>query len=152
MAEQVIEAGAAAQCTVQRSYMLNRKQVLMNDRVYWRGRRTQDVILSAIALITLSPRYAADRHRQPRCKPDFFSGACGTRRQDFQILQSSVAGKMSIVHKAIGRFRSVFIQCDECFLVDRIPDGFLNRFKSGCIRAVYLQCSAPEFVYLIGRG
>ncbi|MBP3646780.1 MAG: sugar transferase [Clostridia bacterium] len=35
--------------------MLNRKQVLMNDRVYWRGRRTQDVILSAIALITLSP-------------------------------------------------------------------------------------------------
>ena len=35
--------------------MLNRKQVLMKDRVYWRGRRTQDVILSAIALITLSP-------------------------------------------------------------------------------------------------
>ena len=55
MEEQVIEAGAAAQRTVQRSYMLNRKQVLMNDRVYWRGRRTQDVILSAIALITLSP-------------------------------------------------------------------------------------------------
>lgn len=55
MEEQVVEAGAAAQRTVQRSYMLNRKQVLMNDRVYWRGRRTQDVILSAIALITLSP-------------------------------------------------------------------------------------------------
>lgn len=55
MEEQVVEAGAAAQCTVQRSYMLNRKQVLMNDRVYWRGRRTQDVILAAIALIVLSP-------------------------------------------------------------------------------------------------
>jgi len=54
MEEQVLETCEAGQ-SVQRSYALNRKQVLMNDRHYWRGRRTQDVILSAIALIALSP-------------------------------------------------------------------------------------------------
>lgn len=40
---------------VLRTHQLNRKQVLMNARRYWRGRRIQDVVLSLLALIALAP-------------------------------------------------------------------------------------------------
>lgn len=34
---------------------INRKENLKNHKWYWIGRRTQDVILSLIALVVLSP-------------------------------------------------------------------------------------------------
>ena len=34
---------------------VNRKENLRNHRLYWIGRRTQDVILSSLALVVLSP-------------------------------------------------------------------------------------------------
>ena len=34
---------------------IDRKENLRDHRLYWIGRRTQDVILSAVALIVLSP-------------------------------------------------------------------------------------------------
>lgn len=51
---QTADGGISAQ-KVLRTHQLNRKQVLMNARRYWRGRRTQDVILSLLALIALAP-------------------------------------------------------------------------------------------------
>ena len=55
MEQPVVKNTGAEKRTVQRSYSLNRKQVLMNDRIYWRGRRTQDVLLSLLALIVFAP-------------------------------------------------------------------------------------------------
>ncbi|MBR6569337.1 MAG: sugar transferase [Clostridia bacterium] len=50
------EVEQTAQTTAfSRSYFLDRKTVLKEDRNYWRGRRTQDVILAALGLIVLSP-------------------------------------------------------------------------------------------------
>lgn len=34
---------------------VDRKENLRNHRLYWIGRRTQDVILSSLALVVLSP-------------------------------------------------------------------------------------------------
>ena len=34
---------------------VNRKENLRNHRLYWIGRRTQDIILSSVALVVLSP-------------------------------------------------------------------------------------------------
>lgn len=38
-----------------RAYILDRESVLYSGRFYWLGRRIQDVLFSAIALIVLSP-------------------------------------------------------------------------------------------------
>lgn len=55
MEQQTVASRIEETASVQRSYHLNRKRVLMSDRVYWRGRRSQDVILSLLALIVCAP-------------------------------------------------------------------------------------------------
>ena len=39
---------------------LNKKEVLNNKKLYWVGRRTQDIFFSGLALIVLSPIFAVD--------------------------------------------------------------------------------------------
>ena len=40
---------------MEKSVEINRKENLKNHKWYWIGRRTQDVILSSLALVVLSP-------------------------------------------------------------------------------------------------
>ena len=42
---------------------IDRKENLRNHRMYWIGRRTQDVILSSLALVVLSPVMLATARR-----------------------------------------------------------------------------------------
>ena len=40
---------------IEKPVVIDRKQNLREHRLYWVGRRTQDVVLSALALVVLSP-------------------------------------------------------------------------------------------------
>ena len=40
---------------IDKEFEVDRKENLRNHRLYWIGRRTQDVILSSLALVVLSP-------------------------------------------------------------------------------------------------
>ena len=44
-----------AAITIEKPVEINREQNLKDHRLYWIDRRTQDVILSALALVVLSP-------------------------------------------------------------------------------------------------
>ena len=42
---------------IEKPVVIDRKQNLREHRLYWVGRRTQDVVLSALALVVLSIAY-----------------------------------------------------------------------------------------------
>ena len=46
---------SASVVEIEKSVVIDRKQNLREHRLYWVGRRTQDVVLSALALVVLSP-------------------------------------------------------------------------------------------------
>ena len=41
--------------TTSKPVLIDKKENLRSHRLYWVGRRTQDIILSALALVVLSP-------------------------------------------------------------------------------------------------
>ena len=45
--------------------MLNEKEVLHSHRLYWFGRRTQDIVFSLLALVVLSPKAAEAQPLEP---------------------------------------------------------------------------------------
>ena len=46
---------SASVVEIEKPVVIDRKQNLREHRLYWVGRRTQDVVLSALALVVLSP-------------------------------------------------------------------------------------------------
>ena len=46
---------SASAVGIEKPVVIDRKQNLQEHRLYWVGRRTQDVVLSALALVVLSP-------------------------------------------------------------------------------------------------
>lgn len=46
---------AAGQTTQDRSVMLDREQILRDNKKYWRGRRLQDILIAVLGLIVLWP-------------------------------------------------------------------------------------------------
>ena len=46
---------SASVVEIEKPVVIDRKQNLREHRLYWAGRRTQDVVLSALALVVLSP-------------------------------------------------------------------------------------------------
>ena len=69
---------------------VDRKENLRDHRLYWIGRRTQDVILSSLALVVLSPVMLATAIAivvdDPVCRSCFQSGAHWPQRQALQVL------------------------------------------------------------------
>ena len=51
---------------IEKPVVIDRKQNLREHRLYWVGRRTQDVVLSALALVVLSPVMLATDRKSTR--------------------------------------------------------------------------------------
>lgn len=49
------EATTSKAVRIDKPMLIDKKENLRSHRLYWVGRRTQDIILSAFALIVLSP-------------------------------------------------------------------------------------------------
>jgi lipopolysaccharide/colanic/teichoic acid biosynthesis glycosyltransferase len=50
-----VDASTIEETPTQKKPILDRKKILKSKKAYWVGRRTQDIILSSLALIVLSP-------------------------------------------------------------------------------------------------
>ena len=51
----ICEATTSKPVRIDKPMLIDRKDNLRSHRLYWIGRRTQDIILSALALVVLSP-------------------------------------------------------------------------------------------------
>ena len=51
----ISDATASKPVRIDKPMLIDRKDNLRSHRLYWIGRRTQDIILSALALVVLSP-------------------------------------------------------------------------------------------------
>lgn len=71
--------------------MLDRKKVLSHKRLYWFGRRTQDILFSSLALIALSPLFAVVALLividDPDGGPFFVQERCGRDGKIFQMIK-----------------------------------------------------------------
>lgn len=69
--------------------MLNREEVLSNKRLYWFGRRTQDILFSALALVGLLPLLAIVSLLiyldDPHGSPIFIQERCGRDGKVFRM-------------------------------------------------------------------
>ncbi len=53
------EATTSKPVSIGKPMLIDKKENLRSHRLYWIGRRTQDIILSALALVVLSPGLAS---------------------------------------------------------------------------------------------
>lgn len=71
--------------------MLDRKKVLSHKRLYWFGRRTQDILFSSLALIALSPLFAVVALLividDPDGGPFFVQERCGRDGKIFRMIK-----------------------------------------------------------------
>lgn len=77
--------------TIRRPLTLDLSEVSHEDRVYWAVRRAQDILLSSLALVALSPllliTYAAIWIDSPGASPIFTQQRGRTQRQAVQDVQ-----------------------------------------------------------------
>ena len=80
---------SASVVEIEKPVVIDRKQNLREHRLYWVGRRTQDVVLSALALVVLSPVMLATAIAivvdDPSAGPIFSQGRIGRDGKPFRV-------------------------------------------------------------------
>mgnify|MGYP000559195954 CR=1 FL=1 len=84
---------SASAVGIEKPVVIDRKQNLREHRLYWVGRRAQDVVLSALALVVLSPVMLAIAVAvvvdDPSAGPIFSQERIGRDGKPFKLLQVS---------------------------------------------------------------
>ena len=98
---------------------VNRKENLRNHRLYWIGRRTQDIILSSVALVVLSPVMLATAIAivvdDPSAGPVFSQERIGRNGKPFKFykfrykgISYCVARMSTVMYTAVLQLRGKF--------------------------------------------